>query len=61
MGRAADVILDGGTLHIEWMPDNHVQMTGPAAISFSGTLDPSLLDAPVDTPLNTPLNTEEGA
>ena len=42
-GRRAEVILDGGPLEIEWMPDNNVQMTGPVARSFSGVLDPSLL------------------
>lgn len=42
-GRRAEVILDGGPLEIEWMPDNTVQMTGPVARSFSGVLDPSLL------------------
>jgi diaminopimelate epimerase len=42
-GRKADVTLDGGTLTIEWLPDNHVLMTGPVAISFAGTLDRSLL------------------
>ncbi len=42
-GRVADVVLDGGTLSIECLRDDHVLMTGPAAVSFSGTLDPSLL------------------
>lgn len=42
-GRKAEVILDGGALTIEWLPDNHVLMTGPVAISFSGMLDRSLL------------------
>ena len=41
--RKADIILDGGTLTIEWLPDDHVLMTGPVATSFAGTLDPSLL------------------
>ena len=40
--RKAEIILDGGTLTIEWLPDDHVLMTGPVAVSFSGTLDPSL-------------------
>lgn len=43
-GRAADVELDGGRLHIEWLPDNNVLMTGPVARTFSGTLDAALLD-----------------
>ena len=40
--RAAEVILDGGTLRIEWNDEGHVMMSGPAATSFAGTLDPSL-------------------
>ncbi|OAN66032.1 diaminopimelate epimerase [Magnetospirillum moscoviense] len=43
MGRAAEVVLDGGTLAIEWLADNHVLMTGPVATSFAGRLDSSLL------------------
>ncbi|MEW5729549.1 MAG: diaminopimelate epimerase [Pseudomonadota bacterium] len=42
-GRAAEVVLDGGTLSIEWLKDDHVLMTGPVALSFTGTLDASLL------------------
>jgi diaminopimelate epimerase len=42
-GRRAEVILDGGTLDIEWQKDGHVMMTGPVSIAFSGRLDPSLL------------------
>jgi diaminopimelate epimerase len=42
-GRTADVILDGGTLEIEWLPNGHVRMTGPVATSFTGVLDDSLL------------------
>jgi diaminopimelate epimerase len=42
-GRRAAVELDGGTLTIEWLNDNHVLMTGPVAMAFSGRLDPSLL------------------
>ena len=38
----AEVMLDGGSLTIEWRPDHHVWMTGPAAISFTGRLDPAL-------------------
>ncbi|MBI1206740.1 MAG: diaminopimelate epimerase [Azospirillum sp.] len=37
--RRAEVVLDGGSLVIEWRPDRHVVMTGPAAISFTGRLD----------------------
>lgn len=39
MGRVNDVVLPGGTLHINWAEDNHVFMTGPAAKSFVGTLE----------------------
>lgn len=41
--RKADIVLDGGTLEIEWRADGHVLMTGPVATSFHGTLDPSLI------------------
>jgi diaminopimelate epimerase len=42
--RKAELILDGGTLDIEWRASgNHVLLTGPVATSFSGTLDPSLV------------------
>jgi len=38
-GRAADLELDGGMLHIEWREsDNHVIMTGPVALEYSGVL-----------------------
>ena len=42
-GRRASVILDGGTLDINWREDGHVIMTGPAALAFEGTFDPALL------------------
>ena len=42
-GRAADVIVDGGRLHIEWRDDGHVVMTGPVAASFEGSFDATLL------------------
>jgi len=41
--RAAEVALDGGPLRIEWLKDDHILMTGPVSVSFSGVLDPSLL------------------
>jgi diaminopimelate epimerase len=44
-GRTAEIVADGGVLTIEWRPDNHVIMTGPVAVSFTGTIDPSLLPA----------------
>jgi len=40
---SADVVLNGGTLAMQWLPDTHVQMTGPVAISFTGVIDRSLL------------------
>jgi len=42
-GRKVTVVADGGPLEIEWRRDGHVLMAGPVAVSFSGTLDPSLL------------------
>ncbi|MBR9972323.1 diaminopimelate epimerase [Magnetospirillum sulfuroxidans] len=42
-GRKADVVLDGGALTIEWLPDDHVLMTGPVALVAEGRLDSSLL------------------
>jgi len=36
-GRTADVVLLGGSLHIEWREeDNHVYMTGPANFIYDG-------------------------
>jgi diaminopimelate epimerase len=43
-GRAATIIVDGGELGLEWRADGHVVMTGPAATSYSGRLDPSVLN-----------------
>lgn len=38
--RAVDVVLDGGTLAIEWRKaDDHILMTGPAALAFVGDID----------------------
>jgi diaminopimelate epimerase len=36
--RAATIELDGGELFIDWLPDDHVIMTGPAAVDFAGEL-----------------------
>jgi diaminopimelate epimerase len=36
--RAATLVLDGGELLIEWRDDDHVIMTGPAAVDFAGEL-----------------------
>ncbi|HYM01306.1 MAG TPA: diaminopimelate epimerase [Stellaceae bacterium] len=41
--RKAEIIADGGALEIAWRDDGRVIMTGPVAVSFSGTLDASLL------------------
>ena len=36
-GRTSQIVMDGGTLSIEWRKsDNHVYMTGPAAFVFDG-------------------------
>ncbi len=36
-GKTSDIVMDGGTLHIEWSEsDNHVYMTGPATFVFDG-------------------------
>ena len=43
IGRQAEIILDGGSLFIEWQNDNHVMMTGPVATAFEGRLHASLL------------------
>lgn len=37
--RRSDIVMDGGTLHIEWnAADGHVYMTGPATEVFTGTI-----------------------
>jgi diaminopimelate epimerase len=39
-GRKVEVVLDGGSLMIEWCEeDGHVLMTGPTAMPFRGRLD----------------------
>lgn len=35
-GKASDIHLPGGTLHIKWGEDGHLHMTGPAETVFSG-------------------------
>lgn len=38
-GRKSSIVMDGGTLEIEWnSTDNHVYMTGPAAFVFDGEI-----------------------
>jgi diaminopimelate epimerase len=38
-GRKAEVVLDGGTLTIEWLANNHVMMTGGWTTSFQGEIE----------------------
>lgn len=39
-GRKSDIVMDGGTLSIEWCEeDNHVYMTGPAEFVFDGEVE----------------------
>ncbi|MCI6862370.1 MAG: diaminopimelate epimerase, partial [Prevotella sp.] len=38
-GRVSRIVMDGGTLSIEWSEaDNHVYMTGPAEFVFDGEI-----------------------
>ena len=38
-GRHSRIIMDGGTLDIDWREaDGHVYLSGPAAIAFEGTI-----------------------
>ena len=38
-GRRVDVLVDGGTLTIEWRSDGHVLMTGPVATAYTGEVE----------------------
>ena len=39
-GRHSSIVMDGGTLDIEWCEaDNHVYMTGPATFVFDGEIE----------------------
>ena len=39
-GRKSDIVMDGGTLSIEWREsDNHVYMTGPVEFVFDGEIE----------------------
>jgi diaminopimelate epimerase len=39
-GRQSEIIMDGGTLSIEWREsDNHIYKTGPAAFVFDGEIE----------------------
>jgi diaminopimelate epimerase len=37
--RRAEIILDGGSLTIEWLANGHILMTGPATTAFRGVVD----------------------
>jgi len=41
-GRSAELVMERGSLFVTWREDDHVLLTGPAAVSFSGTFE--LLD-----------------
>lgn len=41
-GRTAELMMDGGSLTVEWRDDNHVLLTGPVAVSFTGAMDDHL-------------------
>lgn len=38
-GRKSSIVMDGGTLDIEWAADNHIYMTGPATKVFDGEIN----------------------
>jgi diaminopimelate epimerase len=38
-GRRADLLLDGGTLTIDWGADGHVYMAGPSEVAFTGSVE----------------------
>jgi diaminopimelate epimerase len=42
-GRGAEILLERGSLTVEWRDDGHVLLTGPVATSYTGSIDPSLL------------------
>ncbi len=43
--RHVEIVLDGGSLELEWRTDGHVLMTGPVALSFTGELDAAAIHA----------------
>jgi diaminopimelate epimerase len=43
-GRSVEMRLDGGILNIDWRENDHVTMTGPAAVSYTGIFDDSLVE-----------------
>lgn len=42
-GRRVTVTLPGGPLEIDWRADDHIYMTGPAELEYTGELDMSAL------------------
>jgi diaminopimelate epimerase len=38
-GRKAELMMDGGSLTVEWRDDGNVLLTGPVSVSFTGVLD----------------------
>ncbi len=45
-GRSMDIVLDGGTLHLELREsDDHILMTGPSTLSYRGDVDLKALTA----------------
>jgi diaminopimelate epimerase len=42
-GRSIRMVLDGGEIDVTWRDDGHVAMTGPVAVSFTGTIDEAML------------------
>lgn len=43
-GRKIAIDMDGGRLLMEWLANDHVLMTGPAAEVYQGTISPTLLE-----------------
>ena len=37
-GRKSSIVMDGGQLDVEWRPDNHVLLSGPAEFVFEGEI-----------------------
>jgi diaminopimelate epimerase len=37
--RKVELVLDGGSLSIDWRDDDHVYMTGPTAMPFRGFVE----------------------
>lgn len=37
--RKAEIVLDGGSLWIEWRDDNHIVMSGPSVLVYEGRID----------------------